>query len=149
MVTRHLGCSNCGSEFDYDFVPGVSATSFRLGNSRYMRCPLCRKFGIFSLARATDGARRDLTPGAVLPSGRAPASDEPLPSRRVGPRFNDRGPLFRWLILVVAPALALILSGAILGLATTTEGVLFVVGLLLLVIGSLLSIGFALPDRVP
>jgi hypothetical protein len=47
--TRHLKCPKCGGEFDYEFVPGASLTAIRLGTSRYMRCPLCHKFSVFSL----------------------------------------------------------------------------------------------------
>jgi len=50
--TRHLTCPKCGGEFDYEFVPGASFTAIRLGTSRYMRCPLCRKFSVFSMKAA-------------------------------------------------------------------------------------------------
>jgi hypothetical protein len=51
--TRHLKCPKCGGEFDYEFVPGASFTAIRLGTSRYMRCPLCHKFSVFSM-KVTD-----------------------------------------------------------------------------------------------
>lgn len=47
--TRHLTCPKCGGEFEYEFVPGGSLTAIRLGTSRYMRCPICRRFSVFSL----------------------------------------------------------------------------------------------------
>jgi len=47
--TRRLLCPKCGTTFDYDFVPGASFTAFRLGNARYMRCPICHKFSTFKM----------------------------------------------------------------------------------------------------
>lgn len=45
-----LTCKKCQGSFVYEFVPGGSFTAIRLGTARYMRCPLCRKFGVFELA---------------------------------------------------------------------------------------------------
>jgi hypothetical protein len=47
--TRSLNCPKCGGEFEHEFVPGVSFTATRLGSSRYLRCPLCHRFSVFSL----------------------------------------------------------------------------------------------------
>jgi hypothetical protein len=49
MASVHLTCPKCGGEFDYEYVPGASFTALRLGSSRYMRCPLCRHFSVFSM----------------------------------------------------------------------------------------------------
>lgn len=65
--TRHLKCPKCGGEFDYEFVPGGSFTAIRLGTSRYMRCPLCHKFSVFSLK----------TPPAGDPPGDATLAESP------------------------------------------------------------------------
>jgi hypothetical protein len=67
--TRHLRCPKCGGEFDYEFVPGASFTALRLGNARFMRCPLCHKFATFPMSR-NEPEGTDTTPGseaAVLP----------------------------------------------------------------------------------
>jgi formate dehydrogenase maturation protein FdhE len=61
-----LTCPKCGGAFDYAFVPGASATSLRLGRSRYMACPLCHRWSVVRL------------PGTVSPS-------PPQGSDRVGP----------------------------------------------------------------
>jgi len=45
----HLKCKKCGTEFDYAWIPGVSFTSVRLGNSRYLRCPVCTKWSVFNI----------------------------------------------------------------------------------------------------
>lgn len=45
----HLRCPKCQQEFDYDWVPGASFTAIRLGPSRYMSCPLCRRWSTFDL----------------------------------------------------------------------------------------------------
>ncbi len=44
-----LTCPKCGQSFDYDYIPGASLTSVRLGTSRYMACPLCHKWSVFDL----------------------------------------------------------------------------------------------------
>lgn len=45
----HVKCSKCGTEFDYAWIPGASLTAVRLFNSRYFRCPICRKFSLFNI----------------------------------------------------------------------------------------------------
>jgi hypothetical protein len=45
----HLKCTKCNSEFDYAYLPAASFTSIRLGNSRFLRCPTCRKWSIFNV----------------------------------------------------------------------------------------------------
>jgi hypothetical protein len=67
--TRHLTCPKCGGQFDYELVPGGSFTSIRLGTSRYMRCPLCHRFSVFSMKPSA--AEVPPAPGAEA----APASE--------------------------------------------------------------------------
>jgi hypothetical protein len=51
IVTRsRLTCPKCRRTFDYDYIPGASFSTVRLGTSRYMRCPLCRRWSRFELA---------------------------------------------------------------------------------------------------
>lgn len=45
----HLNCRKCGAQFDYAWIPGGSLTSIRLGNSRYLRCPVCKKWSVFNI----------------------------------------------------------------------------------------------------
>ena len=45
----HLKCPKCNSEFDYEYVPGASFTSIRLGESRFLRCPVCHKWSMFNV----------------------------------------------------------------------------------------------------
>jgi uncharacterized C2H2 Zn-finger protein len=45
----HLKCPKCGKEFDYAYLPGASMTSVRLGGSRFLRCPNCRKWSVFNM----------------------------------------------------------------------------------------------------
>jgi hypothetical protein len=47
----NLVCQKCGYRFNYQFIPGASATSIRFGSKRYMRCPKCEKWGMFDLSR--------------------------------------------------------------------------------------------------
>ncbi len=51
IVSRaRLVCPKCRQTFDYDFVPGAAVTAIRLGRSRYMACPLCRRWSTFDLS---------------------------------------------------------------------------------------------------
>ena len=51
LVTRsRLTCPKCQKTFDYDYLPGASVTTVRLGTSRYMRCPLCHRWSVFDLS---------------------------------------------------------------------------------------------------
>jgi hypothetical protein len=47
----HLVCPRCHRDFDYDWIPGVSFTTIRLGTGRYMACPLCHRWSFFNLYR--------------------------------------------------------------------------------------------------
>jgi len=44
-----LVCPKCNKQFDYQFVPGASFASLRLGRSRYMKCPLCGKWSVIKI----------------------------------------------------------------------------------------------------
>ncbi|MGA8542855.1 MAG: hypothetical protein WB947_04860 [Thermoplasmata archaeon] len=61
-----MQCSKCGGTFDYEYVPGASLTALRLGNARYMRCPICQKFSKFPMTGPEP---------SNLPSGAPPPED--------------------------------------------------------------------------
>ena len=44
-----LTCPKCNGQFNYQFAPGASFTSLRLGRSRYMKCPLCGKWSVIKI----------------------------------------------------------------------------------------------------
>ena len=44
-----LTCPKCNGQFNYQFAPGASFTSLRLGRSRYMKCPLCGKWSVVKI----------------------------------------------------------------------------------------------------
>jgi len=44
-------CPKCKKSFDYEFMPGASLYSVRLGNYRYMKCPKCKKWAMFNITR--------------------------------------------------------------------------------------------------
>jgi uncharacterized C2H2 Zn-finger protein len=50
-MLSHLKCPKCNSEFDYEYIPGASMTSLRLGGSRYLQCPVCHKWSVFNLRK--------------------------------------------------------------------------------------------------
>ncbi|MCL4387916.1 hypothetical protein M1567_02060 [Candidatus Marsarchaeota archaeon] len=51
MTISGLACPRCKYRFNYEFIPGASATSVRLGHKRYMRCPKCGRWAVFDLSK--------------------------------------------------------------------------------------------------
>lgn len=47
--TSLLTCPHCQRPFEYRWVPLASFTAVRLGNRRYLQCPLCRKWDTFDI----------------------------------------------------------------------------------------------------
>jgi len=47
----HLNCKKCGVDFDYSYLPGASVTSLRLWNSRFLRCPICKKWSVLNISK--------------------------------------------------------------------------------------------------
>jgi uncharacterized C2H2 Zn-finger protein len=129
---RRLRCPHCQQVFDYAFVPGASVTAVRLGTSRYMRCPLCDRFALFSLrAPGADGDGSTSAP----------------PRAHAVPRFSDRRTMASWTVALLAPALALILLG---GIVVETHPIgwgLILGGLVLLGVGTVLLLAFGRPHH--
>jgi hypothetical protein len=73
--TRRLLCSKCGGSFDYEYIPGASLTAIRLGNARYMRCPICQRFSVFKMT-----------------GPEAPLARSPVPPPDGAPPPKERGP---------------------------------------------------------
>lgn len=48
-IKTKVTCPKCGQSFEYEFVPGGSFTSIRLGPYRYMRCQKCGKWALFNI----------------------------------------------------------------------------------------------------
>lgn len=46
-----LICPKCKETFNYEFIPGASLYSIKLGNYRYMKCPKCKKWSIFNITK--------------------------------------------------------------------------------------------------
>ncbi|MGD0719013.1 MAG: hypothetical protein ABSA15_05510 [Thermoplasmata archaeon] len=55
-----LTCPQCGDHFEYEYVAGASLSAVRMGWKRYMKCPVCGKWGTFDL-------RADRQPAGALP----------------------------------------------------------------------------------
>jgi hypothetical protein len=47
-----LTCPKCQGTFDYTWYPGAALTAVRLGDDRYMACPLCHKWSVFNIMDA-------------------------------------------------------------------------------------------------
>ena len=47
--TSRLTCPKCGKQFDYNWVPGGSLSSVRLGSERYLSCPNCHGWSTFEI----------------------------------------------------------------------------------------------------
>lgn len=78
MGTVSLTCPHCGGRFDYEYIPGVSVSAVRLGWKRYMKCPLCSRWGTFDLRRSAQPT------GALSPESPPTYSDRRLFVRRSG-----------------------------------------------------------------
>ena len=50
MPDIKLECTKCGKAFDYSYIPGVAINAIRIWNHRYMQCPMCRHWSLFSLS---------------------------------------------------------------------------------------------------
>jgi len=47
--TSRLTCPKCGKQFDYEWVPGGSFNSVRLGTKRYLQCPNCHQWSTLDI----------------------------------------------------------------------------------------------------
>ncbi|MFZ0699072.1 MAG: hypothetical protein WAN74_02610 [Thermoplasmata archaeon] len=116
-----LTCPHCGGHFEYDFVWGASPSAIRLGTKRYMKCPLCSRWGTFDL-------RADRQPAGTL-------------SPETPPTYSDRRLVVRRLSWILVPIAVILIS-----LIWSTSYPNFVLGIdivmlvvLLLVMGLLLA----------
>lgn len=73
MVTAVCKCYKCNYEFNYEYIPGSSFHSIRLGYKRIFRCPKCHTLQKFDLREKgpkeslkTYGDSADLGVGAKL-----------------------------------------------------------------------------------
>ena len=49
MTTSIVECPHCHYRFNYEFIPGASFTSIRLGTRRIFKCPNCKELAEFDL----------------------------------------------------------------------------------------------------
>ncbi len=65
MVT----CPKCGKSFEYEFIPGASATAIRLGSSRYMKCKMCGRWALFDISGQLPASKQRNLGGSVIVAG--------------------------------------------------------------------------------
>ena len=98
--TRRLQCPKCHAVFDYEFIPGASFTAVRLGTSRYLRCPICRRFSVFPMSRTE-------VPGLAhaigTPASKGLTLDNGAPATALVPKFSDVAATARWTLLLLIP----------------------------------------------
>ncbi len=46
-----ISCGKCGKNFIYRWIPFASLTTIRMGNKRYLRCPVCKKWSFVDIRR--------------------------------------------------------------------------------------------------
>jgi len=131
--TRRLRCPHCHREFDYDLIPGASLTALRLGTSRYMRCPLCQKFGLFDLGRSNEPPSQSRGAPAALPAV---------------PRYSDRRHMAVWGLVLIVPAMASMFLAVLSPLPEISRLALVAVGVILLAMGAATLIIGSRPPRV-
>lgn len=120
MTTSILECNKCRFRFNYRFIPGASISAMRLGTSRYMRCPKCNRFGLFSLMRfGTDPKLRTYS-DARITARSMPLIMAPLAAWLVVSivwlRPLIKGPAVA--VLIAAPTVAIAVGGALLLMLT-------------------------------
>jgi hypothetical protein len=49
MTTSIVECPHCHYRFNYEFIPGASFTSIRLGPARIFKCPNCKELHKFNI----------------------------------------------------------------------------------------------------
>ncbi len=49
MTTSIVECPHCHYKFNYEFIPGTSFTSIRLGSARIFKCPNCKELHKFNI----------------------------------------------------------------------------------------------------
>jgi hypothetical protein len=49
MTTSIVECPHCHYKFNYEYIPGASFYSIRLGTQRLFRCPHCKELHRFSI----------------------------------------------------------------------------------------------------
>ncbi len=49
MTTSIVACPHCHYKFNYEFIPGASIYSIRLGTQRIFKCPHCKELHRFSI----------------------------------------------------------------------------------------------------
>jgi hypothetical protein len=49
MTTSIVECPHCHYRFNYEFIPGASLGSIRLGSSRIFKCPNCKDLHKFNV----------------------------------------------------------------------------------------------------
>jgi hypothetical protein len=49
MTTSIVECPHCHYRFNYEFIPGASFGSIRLGSSRIFKCPSCKELHKFDV----------------------------------------------------------------------------------------------------
>ena len=49
MTNSIVECPHCHYKFNYEFIPGVSFTSIRLGPARIFKCPNCKELHKFNI----------------------------------------------------------------------------------------------------
>lgn len=50
MTTSIVECPHCHYRFNYEFIPGASFTSIRLGPVRILKCPHCKELHNFKIS---------------------------------------------------------------------------------------------------
>ena len=50
MTTSIVECPHCHYRFNYEFIPGASFTSIRLGPVRIFKCPHCKELHNFKIS---------------------------------------------------------------------------------------------------
>ena len=107
MTTSIVECPHCHYRFNYEFIPGASFTSIRLGPVRIFKCPHCKELHNFRISHF--------------------GSDPSLPTHGDNSETSIGGKVWG---LLLGPLIVLVTVGILL-LVTYQDYILFIVPLVL------------------
>ena len=57
--TSSLSCPKCQKPFNYDWIPGVSFNSLKLGKGKSLECPRCHEWSTFNILDTRKDGKED------------------------------------------------------------------------------------------
>ena len=104
ITTSIVECPHCHYKFNYEFIPGTSFTSIRLGPARIFKCPNCKDLHKFNISH--------LGTDSTLPT-HGDNIDTSIGGKTIG--------------LAIGPLIALLIMGILLAAIGTVQSALAII----------------------